>query len=410
MYINFRNKDKCKDCGFCRYFISCYTPCTGCGACEKACPYEANELLSREKNMTIIDNNIEKNTEIVIDGKEVIVPLNITVLKALELNGYKISHNHPHSGDIFAPCNTGGCWTCSVIVNGEILPSCVTPVEQGMAINTESTDIEKKSPQMVASYYFGSPHSSSGMHEYSQNNLKDLEEVSCLLHGCNLNCPCCQNWNLTFSSIGKPKTPKELATNVLKLDSVSWISISGGEPTLNRRWLIDFLSYLKYSDRGIRIHLDTNGTVLSTGYMDKLNDLINYVTLDIKGADIETYQFISGIKDRERAFLFMENSWNALEYFFKNCKNILVVACIPLHPKFVSGDELSKIGERLSCISPEIPVSIIEYQAAFRQRALPRIKPAELESAYEIIKKFMKNVEVQFISSAPVDPQDILLQ
>lgn len=53
---------------------------------------------------------------------------------------------------------------------------------------------------------------------------------------------------------------------------VDRMAVSGGEPTLNKRWLLSFFKELRglNPDERARIHLDSNGTLLTEGYVDEL--------------------------------------------------------------------------------------------------------------------------------------------
>lgn len=65
--------------------------------------------------------------------------------------------------EILAPCRTGGCWSCAVIINGYLKPSCVTPVEGGMEIIMDRDTIEKKEPKRVVSGFQGHAVGGVGM-------------------------------------------------------------------------------------------------------------------------------------------------------------------------------------------------------------------------------------------------------
>jgi pyruvate formate lyase activating enzyme len=55
---------------------------------------------------------------------------------------------------------------------------------------------------------------------------------------------------------------------------VDRMAISGGECTLNRKWLIEYLSEMKKrnTDEKARLYVDTNGSILTYDYPDELVD------------------------------------------------------------------------------------------------------------------------------------------
>ncbi len=82
-----------------------------------------------------------KTINIVIDGNTLSVPEGTTIMKAAENLGIKIPRlcYHPHLS------LEGACRICIVEVEGSrtYLPSCATPVREGMKIRTNSPDIRK---------------------------------------------------------------------------------------------------------------------------------------------------------------------------------------------------------------------------------------------------------------------------
>jgi len=76
------------------------------------------------------------------------------------------------------------------------------------------------------------------------------------------------------------------------------MAISGGEPTLNKRWLIEYFRELKKlnSDKEARLHLDSNGALLTPEYIDELAEAgVNNIGVEPKGLRLETFMDISGI-------------------------------------------------------------------------------------------------------------------
>ncbi|MGD8995904.1 MAG: 2Fe-2S iron-sulfur cluster-binding protein, partial [Syntrophobacterales bacterium] len=89
-----------------------------------------------------------------LDGGSLEVQAGITVQKAMELSGYKIS-KYPEHGSLFTPCETGGCWSCTVEVNGEPKPACSTTVSQGLTIKTKLP--EDYIPRRIITGFSGHP-------------------------------------------------------------------------------------------------------------------------------------------------------------------------------------------------------------------------------------------------------------
>ncbi|MCP8311346.1 MAG: 2Fe-2S iron-sulfur cluster-binding protein, partial [Candidatus Methylarchaceae archaeon HK02M1] len=132
-------KERCLDCSFCKNHLSCpgIERCIGCGICIDACPHEARVL-----DEILVERRLVK---IKVDRESFEVPERITVLRALELLGFRVSR-FPREGDLSAPCRTGGCWACAIILDGKLKRSCITPIHDGMSIETKRADVERLEP------------------------------------------------------------------------------------------------------------------------------------------------------------------------------------------------------------------------------------------------------------------------
>jgi pyruvate formate lyase activating enzyme len=86
-------------------------------------------------------------------------------------------------------CEVGGCWSCAVEVNQEL-------------------------------------------------------KAACFAAGCNFRCPQCQNWETAYLGKGDALTSQEAAAIMTKTRrdlQVNRMAISGGESTLNKKWLIQYV-------------------------------------------------------------------------------------------------------------------------------------------------------------------------
>ncbi|SFQ95366.1 radical SAM protein [Desulfoscipio geothermicus] len=398
-----QSNSNCIDCGFCKYFTCSWdSKCTGCGACVIGCPNNARELKETKEN--------RRPVRLTIDGVQCEVPGQITILKTLELNGYKINHHHEHEEGIHAPCRTGGCGECSVLVDGVLKPSCVTPVKDGMEVITDNSVIIKYPPQRIASIF------NKNLHQMA--DLQGINETSFFMHGCNMNCAACHNWDITFSSIGRPTTPDQLLQQLSAKKNgsgINRIGISGGEATLNRRWLVEFVKKVSmYASDGTRIQLDTNASILSNDYVDELIDAgVTDISPDLKGVTVGSFKKLTGLKDKTVAARYLGNAWQVVRYIIEQCADkLFTVVGIPFHKDLSTAEELYQIGKKLAAINPDVAVNLIEYQAAFRKRDLAYISEDETENSLAILQDAgLRNVLCQRAAEMPlaVHPLDLLI-
>ncbi|UCG11795.1 MAG: radical SAM protein [Deltaproteobacteria bacterium] len=319
---------------------------------------------------------MSRNISIEIDGTRTEIPKGITVKRALELNGYKTS-KYPEKDSIFTPCETGGCWSCAVQVDGELEPACVTTTKDGLTIKTSLP--EDVTPRRIVSGFSGHPVGGVGTPWWLKMERRYIE-TAVFAAGCNFRCPQCQNWDITYQSSGKAYTPREAAvlmTAASKKYEVDRMAISGGESTLNRRWLVQYVRELKAlnPDENARIHVDTNASILTEDYIDELVGAgMTDVGPDLKGCHLETFVRITGVEDRPLAERYQNTAWKAVKYLLQNYKEkVFTGVGIPYNKKLISLREVREMGEKLSEIDPEVQVCVLDYRPEFKRLTL--IKP-----------------------------------
>jgi pyruvate formate lyase activating enzyme len=321
------------------------------------------------------------------------------VLRALEFIGFtsfRYKEGELSDTEILAPCRTGGCWSCAVIINHELKPSCVTPVAEGMEIITDPEEIAKSEPKRAVSGFQGHAVGGVGTPHWLKPRALGFRciEVACFSHGCILRCPTCQNWQITYSAAEEPLSPGEAArilTYERRWHRVDRMAISGGECTLNRRWLVGYLKELKRlnSDEKARLHVDTNAVLLTEDYIDAL--VIAGATdigADVKGLELDTFMRISGLKDRELAKKLLDTEWKAVKYLIEEYSDKIFVGIgIPYNEALISTDELHKIGERIAGWSPEIQVSALDYRPMFRRMEIRKPSYAEMRQVKRVLEE-----------------------
>ena len=261
--------------------------------------------------------------------------------------------------------------SCAMEVDGVPLPICVTQVQEGMKIQKEFS--HPISPLRIVHGFQGHPVGGVGTPWNLKASGRNIE-VACFSAGCNLRCPQCQNWTTTYCGKGVYLTPEEAAislTRARKREEVDRMAISGGESTLNRPWLIQFLNILRKlnPDKEARLHVDTNGTFLTNEYVDELFQAgMTDVGIDLKAIDVETYCRITGIEDREKASLYLRTSWEAVRYISENYKDRLFLGVgIPYNRDLISMEEVERIGKEISNIDPNLQVCVLDYRPEFRR-------------------------------------------
>ncbi|MDD3454484.1 MAG: radical SAM protein [Methanobacteriales archaeon] len=351
--------------------------CFECGACTLACPYEAIKLdkTKKEEVRVTVDDKPVKAAGLVKDA-----------LKAAGIDTGKSPEN-----TIFMPCECGGCWTCAVKINNKIALSCITPLSEGMEIEPKI-----KAPLRVVSGFGAHMVGGVGTPYYLKNSITPIEVVG-FTHGCNLRCPQCQNHRIAFTAKAPILEPKETAEILLGLESIymtGTVTLSGGECTLNKEWLLETIQRIK-RERKVNIHIDTNGTILNPAYIDQLvKKGMTQIGIDLKALKTRTFQHITGIKDEKIAKEYLENSWNATEYTINNYEEKVYLGIgIPYNKKLITIKEIKKMGQKIRKINPEIQVCILDYRPEFRRQNIKRPTFNEMIQ----IKKLLNNEGLKIV-------------
>jgi pyruvate formate lyase activating enzyme len=372
------------------------TLCVDCGVCYFACP---NRAVDRRNDVFP-----RKHVTITVDGKRFSVPERTTVKRALELLGLEFG-KFLNDAKIFAPCELGGCYACVLLVDGEPKPACVTPIRGGMTIDL-SLPKDYVPLRRVSGYQ---PHAVGGVGTpwwIKKKTGYHYVEVACFAHGCNLRCPQCQNYTVTYDNVTPPSSPLEAAITLTaqrRHYGVNRMAISGGEPTLNRPWLTQFFRELRRlnPDSHARLHLDTNATILTPDYVDELIEAgVTDIGPDIKGLKTETFMRITGIFDKRLAERYLQNEWEITKYILDNYypEKVFLGIGIPYNPKLVTLEEIREIGEKVAGMNPEVQVCLLDYFPTFRRTNMNRPSVMEMKKAREtLVEAGLKTVLAQTV-------------
>lgn len=207
------------------------------------------------------------------------------------------------------------------------------------------------------------------------------------LSGCNFRCRGC--FSLAREPIGEPMTVEQLINLVKKASSDYYRNtpleeavITGGEPTLDRDYLVDLVSQLKEFVEWIVV--DTNGHFLDDGYLNELLEAgLTEVMFDLKAWDEKLHEWYTGYSNNG----ILANIRNAYG------KVKLVVNTVYI-PGIVDEPEIEKIARFLSKIDKkgELDYRINRFNTNLSYEKISRNPyPAEIEHAYSIVAKYMKN-------------------
>ena len=121
------------------------------------------------------------------------------------------------------------------------------------------------------------------------------------LQGCHLRCKYCHNRDTWEISGGEYKSLEDVYQKILRyknyiIPSGGGVTITGGEPLLQVKFLIELFKKLK--DEGIHTCIDTSGMVSITEDIKEVLKYTDLVLLDIKHIDDEKCKELTGISNK----------------------------------------------------------------------------------------------------------------
>lgn len=122
------------------------------------------------------------------------------------------------------------------------------------------------------------------------------------LQGCHLKCKYCHNRDTWDLKNGEYKSLTEIVNNILRYKnyfkaSRGGVTVTGGEPLLQVKFLIQLFSKLK--EEGIHTAIDTSGMVDLTEDVKQLLKLTDLVLLDIKHIDDKKCKELVGFSNKK---------------------------------------------------------------------------------------------------------------
>ncbi len=193
-------------------------------------------------------------------------------------------------------------------------------------------------------------------------------------YGCNLNCPFCQNHEISMADSNFPTrkiTPEQLANLAQELVPQKNIGVAFtyNEPFISYEFIRDTSNLLKAI--GLKSVLVTNGTVAS-GALKKILPLIDAMNIDLKGFTQEIYSKLGGDFETVR---------KTIEISAQNCHVEVTSLIVPTMND--SADDMDREAAWLSGISKDIPLHISRF---FPRYKVTDIAPTPVKKIYELVE------------------------
>jgi anaerobic ribonucleoside-triphosphate reductase activating protein len=208
------------------------------------------------------------------------------------------------------------------------------------------------------------------------------------MQGCNLRCIYCQNPEThDIEGRGNPlckwMTLEDLLNEVNKyVDLISGVTLSGGEPLVQWRFVIEFSKEFKKRYPNKTVLIDTNAD-LDREVLEAVMQYVDYFSPDIKAPDPETYSKITGGLGNFRRLL------KNIEILYKKGK--IYEVRLPIVPGFTDNKESMLLWVELleQSLSRDIRIRIIKFRPYGVKTALSKAEsPSEklMRSFLELLK------------------------
>lgn len=192
------------------------------------------------------------------------------------------------------------------------------------------------------------------------------------MQGCNLKCKYCQNrdtWNLKG---GTTYSSDEIVEKILRYKNYiipnGGVTISGGEPLLQAKFLIELFTKLKKYN--IHTCIDTSGSVVLTDEIKELINLTDLFLLDIKCINDEKAINLTGVSNKKE-----------LEFarYLSNINKTMWIRQV-LVPGYTDNEQdLIKLREFISTLKSVEKVEVLPYHdlGKFKWEQLGEVYPLE---------------------------------
>ena len=203
-------------------------------------------------------------------------------------------------------------------------------------------------------------------------------------YGCNLNCPFCQNFEISMADSTFPTrnvTPEQLVALAQELVPQKNIGVAFtyNEPFISYEFVRDTSNLLKAV--GLKSVLVTNGTVAPAA-LKKILPLIDAMNIDLKGFSQEIYSKLGGDFETVR---------KTIATAAQSCHVEVTTLIVPTMND--SADEMNREAQWLATISKDIPLHISRFFPRYKVTNLP---PTPVDKIYELVDVARRHLNFVF--------------
>ncbi|MBH1941911.1 AmmeMemoRadiSam system radical SAM enzyme [Mobilitalea sibirica] len=203
-------------------------------------------------------------------------------------------------------------------------------------------------------------------------------------YGCNLNCPFCQNCDISMSGgdeyPGDIVSPGELVNKALELQSRNNIGIAYtyNEPLIGYEYVYDCSVLAK--QKGLKNIVVTNGYINEEPFR-KLLPHIDALNIDLKGFTDAFYRELRGD---------LETVKRSIEMAAKNCHVEVTTLVIP--DKNDSEEEMEALSRWIAGLHPEIPLHISRFFPRWKMQDKESTPIKTIYHLAKVARKHLKHV------------------